>query len=157
MTVLLVFGLWYTNKFGMRTAKSQIINSEQTKNNLLIVSQKSNYKDELLKEIIEPLKSRDIRIEVIDISELTKIQTDLYHSIVIIFSWEMWMPPKSLRKFLKSQFDKDQIYTVGTSGGGNLELKNIDGISGASIINQAEQDANAVIQWVNIRLNSIKK
>lgn len=142
--ILLFAGLsWYKYQYSMGIIAQKEFN-EQESTHLLIASQDSEFKSGLADSLIQALIDKPIHIKLIDVTQLDEVDATAWDAFVIIHTWEYFKPEKNTRSFVKSLVDKDKLVLVTTSADGKLGMKNIDGISCASYLDQ-QQAINAKI------------
>jgi len=149
IALLVIFSFWYKWKYSMGVKDGFTVNKPTIENKLLLATQQSEYKDKVTQLVADHFIGKDIYISVIDVTQLNQSLINDYQAFVIIHTYEMWNPPKQVVSFLQSEDIKNKVFTVSTSGDGNLIPENVDGITSASIILDAEKDANKVIEWIN--------
>lgn len=148
LSIAVGFSIWYTQKYGMDEVISYQINLPSAEKKVLIATQKSIYKDTLVTYIIDKLRPTKAYINIIDISKLSYEETELYDNIIIIHTWEIWKAPQSVIKYIENH-KMNNTFVIGTSGSGDLQLPNIDGISSASIISEIPSQIEKFDKWYN--------
>lgn len=151
MVVLTVFSLWYKTKYSMGIIYPYEINNKECKTSVLIATQESIYKDQLTCSLIDGIADDDMYLKVIDITGLNRINQGDFDVIFIIHTWEMWRPPSIIKSFISTLEDKSKIYTIGTSGAGDLTISGVDGVSAASEINNTIYVVGKAVQWFRNR------
>ncbi len=144
---VVLFGLWYNWRYSMGVAQSYQVNDKQSTYSLLITTQKSEYKEKVTHRITDRLKGMDVYVKVIDQTEFSDILPGNYDAFIFLHTWEMWKAPKNIQAFLTLDDIQYKTFVVSTSGGGDLFHEGIDGITSASIILDAENDADKAILW----------
>ncbi len=147
--LLIVFGFWYNWKYSMGIVNAYSVNKSTIENKLLIATQKSEYKDKVTAYITDQYFGKDIYISVIDVTDLDASVLRQYDAFIIIHTYEMWLPPEQVRSFLSLEGSGENIFVLSTSGDGNLIPEGVDGITSASIILDADNDAEKIITWIN--------
>lgn len=145
------FSYFYVAEYRMGICQAQTVNDRTARNSLLIASQQSEYKDQLTEQLINRLMDQDIYIELIDISDLSQIDKNEYDAYVLLHTWEMYKAPTSITTFTK-RVDNSKVFIVGTSGGGDLLLEGVDGISSASVLNTLDSDLRNIMNWLEVHL-----
>jgi len=148
MGVLMV---WYKYTYSMDKIESAKINTPDKPYKILIASQGSAFKNELTQRLIERLSSDDRYLHVVDVTELDQ-SYEGYNAYVIIHTWEINKPPKGITELIGRKDRSDLIFSVGTSGNGQLSLDNVDGITSASEMEDIDAIVKQVIDWVNQKL-----
>ena len=143
-----LFSIWYVEKYSMDVIDSYENKNEYAEFKVLIASQGSLFKNELTQSMVERLKN-EFFLQVIDVSNLSNIDISMYDAIFIIHTWEIWKPTYAVEKFIKSIDDHSRIYTVGTSGSGDLKHADVDGISSASVIGEEDVIVEQAVEWLD--------
>jgi hypothetical protein len=131
----------------MGVAHSYQVNDKKSTYSLLITTQNSEYKDKVTQRITESLKGMDVYVKVIDQTKFSNILPKNYDAFIFLHTWEMWKAPKNIQEFLSQDEIQHKSFVISTSGGGDLFHEGIDGITSASIILDAETDADKAIVW----------
>lgn len=102
---------------------------------LLIVKQSSPFKDSITAGISDHFITKGASVEVIDIRNATTIHTEKYDAILIIYRWEARATPSAIQSFMDDNRDlSDKMVVMTTSWSGLEKMKNLDAITGASIV-----------------------
>jgi hypothetical protein len=125
---------WYENQYSMEIVKDQHINDSQLPTKVLIVTQGSEFKNKLSGLLTEKISQMSVYAKVTDVSRLPTITYDDWDAIVIIHTWEYFMPEKHVKHFVDGLDETDKLIVVTTSGLGKEGLIGVDGISSASIL-----------------------
>lgn len=153
--LLIVFAMWYKNKYSMDKVEEYQINSTNYNQKLLIATQGSVFKNTLTKSIIENYKQDSIFINVIDVSSLSKINPKEYNAILLMHTWENWSPPVDIKNFIKkTEQYKDKIIVFTTSGQGNYRMENVDALTGESILENVSVFSKEIIKKLNSLLST---
>lgn len=142
---------FYVAENSMGISQALTINNRNAENSLLITSQQSDYKDQLTENLIDKLMGQDIYIELIDINDLSQIDKNEYDAYVLMHTWEIYKAPSSITSFT-NRVDNSKVFIVGTSGGGDLSLAGLDGISSASVLHTIDSDLNSILDWLQNHL-----
>ena len=120
---------------------------------VLIATQESKFKNEVVSRVVEDLKNNDLYIEITDISDLSNRTTEDYKAIVIINDYKLFRFNKHVRNFLDNinDYDKKKIVLLATAGSPNRMNKGaeVDAISSASEIDDADDISMIIVQRVN--------
>jgi len=133
----------------MGVVERYTINSPKLENKLLIATQQSEYKDEITQTITSLLKDKNVYISVIDVTELNKSLINEFDAFILIHTYEMSRPPIMVNQFLENQELKNKVFTISTSGSGDLQIEGVDGFSSASVILDSQKEANLALEWIN--------
>ncbi len=137
---------WYKFNFSMDKAQTFEINDPNFPTKLLIASQGSEFKNALTNQVMDYFKEDSIYIQVIDISQLSKIEVSAYNAILLIHTWEGWGPPTEIKDFIQNHItDLKKIVVFTTSGNGTNKIANVDAITGESKIDDIHLFSNKII------------
>lgn len=157
VTILILFAafwVWYEYTYSMDTVIPFEVNTPKLETKVLIASQGSRFKDSLVQGILRHYQKDTIYFKVIDVYTMFTVNIDKWDALIIINSWEYGSPPRNVKKFIKNHSDKlDKLIIVSTVGSSNIALKDVDVISGESIIEKTPIYTNIVVE----RLNEILK
>lgn len=148
-----IFGTWYNYQFSMDSAPSFEVNNNADNPKLLIATQGSLYKNFVTEEIVESLKPLKMNIKVIDVSQLKLTNAAAWNCIVIVHTWEIGAPPKVVQNFIDNTQRKDKIITLATSGEGTNQIEGVDAITSASVIEEAQDDVEVMLEKIKQVLN----
>lgn len=148
LVVLVLFSLWYNWKYSMGVSQPYTINDSTLSKKLLVITQQSEYKDDVTRQITDALNGTDIFVSVVDITAMHRVYTKEFDAFLIIHTYEMWKPPSQVSQFLKETTNRDNIYIIATSGGGDLLSEGVDGISSASVLESAPKDVSKALRWI---------
>ena len=121
-------------------------------NKILIASQGSEFKDNLLKNLVQELETEDNYLNIVDCTKLDDENEPDWDAIVIIHSAQVHKMPKEAELFLEQSSDLSNIILVSTSGAGDDKIEGfeVDAISTASRITITHK----VINWLIPRIES---
>lgn len=126
------------------------INQSSLEKKILIASRNSEFKNAILQKIKDSFQNQDIYIKIIGINDLKAEDPNKYSATVIINTAMGWIIDKKVESFLKKYGKLSSIIVVTTSAGGDilpdLEGRNIDAISTASVIDKMDQIADLIIK-----------
>lgn len=129
---LVGFATWYKSHFSMGVARPFQVQGAPSGPRVLIATQGSAFKDEVVSGIVEHLKRRSAQVNVVDVSALDGVRDADWDAIVVIHTWEMNQPPADVRKFVDRTADRHKLVVLTTSGQGDFSLEGVDAISAAS-------------------------
>ena len=117
---------------------------------VLIASQGSEFKNDLLKNIVQKLKNDTLYLSVIDCTSLKKENASDWKAIIIIHTTKAHKIPRYVSSFLDDLPDYSNIVLICTSGGGDEVISEyeIDAISTASRMSETNNIANLAISKV---------
>jgi hypothetical protein len=133
------------------------IGTVDSKNRLLIATQKSEFKEAIVSKVVKSFEGNNIFIEVIDLADLSNKLIEDYKAIVILNDYKFFQINRNTKKFLKNinDYERRKIVLLTTAGSPKLMIKSseVDAISSASIIANTDTISDAIIQKVNIILS----
>jgi len=153
ITALIIYGLWYVNRYSMDSISPMEYNSLNAQYSILIASQGSKYKNKLTKKLIDEISETDRFIRVIDVDALSQEERN-YDAYIIIHTWEIYKAPASVSEFVSKSKHKKSIYTICTSGSGDGLIEGIDGMSSASLLTDIEMLTENTVLWLDSVLSS---
>ena len=157
VAVGMAIGLWQISVYFPVEVMPIEVNSKSATRNVLIVTEATEYKDAVVKGVINYLQSESINASVVGCSSLQNVIPKKWDSIVILHSWNWGGPPAPVADFLKSNRDSNKMLVLTTSTFGDAKTANVDAISGASAIENAPKAIEAIIFRLEEKLNrSIK-
>ena len=117
---------------------------------ILIASQGSDFKEVLVKSIIDQAESNQYFFSVIDCTTLGNEIDEKWDVIVIIHTLQVHKMPEEAKVFLSEVKDISKVMLVSTSGAGDdfVEVSDVDAISSASRMSAIPE----ITKWVNERL-----
>lgn len=144
--LLLAWMVWYKYEYSMGKAEAFQTSSSSMDHSLLIATQKSPFKDSVTQLVVNHYKHDSIFVKVIDISLLSEIDPADYTGIALIHTWENWKSPSEVRSFMaRTESNRENIIVFTTSGAGTYKMKEVDAITGESIIEDAPLFAYKII------------
>ncbi len=129
-------------------AKTVEYNSDIKSPTLLIATQQSSFKDEIIKKVIAVLKKEKIRILVTDVTKLGEIKRDDWDGVIVFTTVQNGTIQKDSHKFLAGNAQNmESIKVVYTADSGSWKSKDleIDAISSASKIVNVESVVQKII------------
>ncbi len=115
--------------------ESYEVNSQVTTPQLVIATQQSKFKDEVIRKVVEELKKEEVNILVMDVTELPKLEDEKWNGLVILTTVESGQIQEDSHEFLVNhQKDFGRIGLLYTADSSKWKEKNIniDAISSAS-------------------------
>ncbi len=151
---LFAFLTWYKFKYAMDIAEAREINTTSAPIHLLIATQGSDFKEQIVERVINEFKSDSIYIKVIDVTSLPDLFETSWNAVFIMHTWENWEPQEDAASFIKNWDDKSKLVVLATSGDGGYVIEGIDGISAASLPEQVDAKSKEVIDRLKPLLSS---
>jgi len=148
--LIVVASTWYVIKFYPRHVDDMEIGSPIFSEKILIATQGSTYKNEVVQRLAEKLSSREVYIKITDVSNLDSIDPPAWSNIVILNTSIAGKMNSHARQFVDRTGPSDKILVITTSGEGDftpLDLQ-VDGITTASKLNETEKMANSIFQTI---------
>jgi hypothetical protein len=133
----------------MDIAKSFTVTVPHAKHKLLIATQGSAYKNAVVEGVIEATKERQITIEVIDVSTLSKVKIEDWDAILVIHTWENWQPQIDAAKFAQQHPNLKKVIFLATSGKGDLIIPDVDAITSASLLADVPSHVSDIVRKIN--------
>lgn len=149
MGVLIIFLFWYKWRYSMDVAKTFEVNDPAFTQRVLIATQGSDFKNEVVSETVDRLKSKPVYIKVIDVTLLPSIHEDEWSAIVILHTWEYQEAQPDAMNFITRATSPDKLVVVSTSGSGNEKIANVDGISSASSSSDVQSITDEIVSRVS--------
>jgi hypothetical protein len=132
----------------MEVAESFEVNSIDNHPQLLIATQGSEFKDAIVSNVIKDLESNEVYIKVIDVTSLGEVSPEEWDAILIIHVFEIWQPQVDVAQFIRSNYDPDKMVVMSTSASGELQMDEVDGLSGASIMENVPEETNRILEKI---------
>ena len=149
---VLVFLFWYRAEYSMEISPSYSINTPESGAELMIITQKSDFKDAVVSEVVSHFQDLDVFIRVTDVTRIPELKLTEWNTVVVFHTWEFGKPPKEVRLLLDAGFDDSHMLFFTTSGDGDVQIDGVDGISGASIMSEVPAKAKEVIQKIEMMM-----
>jgi hypothetical protein len=135
------------------------VNAEVDSPKLVIATQKSNFKDEVLRQAIEELKKQDIKITVTDVTRLSELEDSDWDGMVILTTVESGQIQQDSHEFLenyKNEYDRiGVIYTADSNSWKHKDIE-IDAISSASMKKNTDPCVQAILDKSNAVLENLQ-
>jgi regulatory protein YycH of two-component signal transduction system YycFG len=157
IVILALLAFWFKWQFSMEEARAFEVNDKNLSTKVLIATQGSPFKDSVSTLVIDNLAQRSIYIKVIDVKDLKKVDENEWTVIAIIHTWENWSSQPDAEQFIEETNNQEKLIVVSTSGGGDMMIEGIDGMSAASQKEQLRPTANYVIKRINTIIKNEKK
>jgi len=128
------------------------------KNKVLIVTQKSRYKSEVVSEIKNALGENVFYIKVVDVKWLPNEAVDHYSAIVILNRCMAGRPDPRVEIFIDNTQDKNKlvVLTTGRLDSWKPESPEVDAITSASTMSETGVVARTIADKVMVIINSQK-
>ena len=128
------------------------VGSTNAKNKILIASQGSEFKNNLLEILVKEFEGDEKYLYVIDCTKLGDEIFSDWDAIVIIHSAQIHKMPREAELFLKRSVDLSKVILVSTSGAGDDKIEGfeVDAISTASRITITHK----IVNWLIPRIES---
>ena len=129
------------------------------KSKVLIVTQKSRFKSEVVSEIKKALGENVFYIKVVDLKWLPNESVDHYSAIAILNRCMAGRPDPRVESFIDNIQDKNKlvVLTTGRLDSWKPESPEVDAITSASTMSEAGVVARTIADKVMVIINSEKK
>ena len=152
--LLVAFAFWYRITYSMEMAENKGINSPALSTKILIATQGSDFKDAIVTNIINFYKKDSVYIKTMDVSQLQNVDPSVYKAVVILHTWEYGKPPQSVTQFIHENLtDKQKMIVFTSSGAGDNKIAGVDAMAGESIIENASDISDEIIEKIETLLN----
>ena len=148
VVVLSLFLYWYRDTYSMGPAVEIEAGVEGATGEVLIATQGSTYKDALTRALVARLTAADLHVRVVDVRALHKVDPAGWDAVVVIHTWEMWVPEPNAAAFLERHREADNVIVLSTSGSGDMRLDSVDGISSASVVKDVPNDVVLILDRI---------
>ena len=139
-----------------RLVPTSTLGAAESKKRFLIATQKSEFKDTVVNNVVAGLERDRIFIEIIDVSNLRTQETADYNAIFIVNNYRFFAINRDVSDFLEhvEQPVKEKILLLNTAGspGRVDEGLGVDTISSASEMENARHVSDMIVQKVNALL-----
>uniref|UniRef100_A0A7C4TCW2 Uncharacterized protein n=1 Tax=candidate division WOR-3 bacterium TaxID=2052148 RepID=A0A7C4TCW2_UNCW3 len=154
MGIFLIGFIVYLNSHRQGIIETQEFFFPNAKYRVLIASQGSPFKKDLVTSLVQFLKEKPVNITVIDVTKLSTFDDSNWDAVVIIHTTERWQLQPDVRAFLNRAKDRTKIMLVTTSGSGRWKTKdyNVDILTSASRTQELSPLTQKVSDWINSRL-----
>lgn len=142
------FMWWYNETYSMEVVETRELNSPELENRLLIATQGSDYKNGVVKRVINKIGG-SAYVKIIDVGLLKDVDPNSWDAILIMHTWQVWKPEPNAEQFVKDSYDASKMFVLSTSGGGDQALEGVDGITGASVLENVNKDADTIVLWLH--------
>lgn len=139
--------------------EDQGINSDIESPKLVIATQQSNYKDQVIAQVIEDLENEEINILITDVTRLEELNDSDWDALVILTTVESSQIQENSYNFLenhKNDFDKIGVVYTADSNDWNDNDLGIDAIASSSSNSNVEECAQAIIDKSNDILENLQ-
>jgi len=140
IVLLFIFACYYVITNWQGVIEPYQVGNQDSQYKVLIASQGSEFKDKLLLELVQQLKSDTVYMSIVDCTSLAEEAVTDWDAIVIIHASQAHGMPKSARAFLESFPDHSKVILVTTSGGGDEKINEfeVDAVSTASRLSSTD-------------------
>lgn len=139
---------WYVYNFYPRHAHEFQIGSPQATQKILIATQGSEFKNDVVERVVALYENQDAYLRIIDVSTLETITLEQWDGIAILNTSLADNIDSDVKHFLKRAGKSDLILLITTSGGGDFVPPDlhVDGITTASRLTETELLARRIYQ-----------
>lgn len=126
----------------------------QTEHKILIATQQSYFRDSVTTILKNNFQKQNIPVQLIDIYSLPEVEPKEYSVVIVIHKWHTWSAPEVVNKFInRTKAQSEKIIIMTTSSDGTYGPENVDAITGASKMEDAEMYANKIIDRTAALMN----
>ena len=147
------FATWYKLYFSMEVVSTYEVNQQIQQRSILIATQGSEYKDAIVKDLVEHYRSQPIYVKVTDVTNLGEVDESVWDAILILHTWEMWKPQPDAEAFLNKVEDQSKVVVLTTSGEGDAKMETVDAVTGASVMEAVPSKVDEVKARIDMILN----
>ncbi|RDU24696.1 hypothetical protein [Anaerosacchariphilus polymeriproducens] len=115
----------------------------------VLAAQKSGFKEEVVKQVVDKLKKEEIQIRVMDVTQLSELDDSEWDGMVILTTVESGQIQKDSHKFLKTHVNEyNRIGVVFTADSNSWKQKDIDidAVSSASLNRNVNSCVDSVLE-----------
>ena len=135
----------YENQLNLKDA--------QPAKRVLVVLQKTSFKNEVAFALSQYFESKAIESEVIDLTNLRSVNEKEWNAIIILQTWEDWEPQPEITELVNKASPREKVIVLTTSDTGQEKLSGIDAISSASSKSETENVTNKIIERLQKVIN----
>ena len=130
--------------------ESYNVGNPNSENKILIASQGSEFKNNLVENMLNKLKSDQNYFSVIDCTILGKENDENWDAIIIIHTLQIHEMPEEAHTFLSGVDDLSKVMLISTSGAGDDMVEGFD----VDAISSASRDAAIpiIMKWISKNL-----
>jgi polyphosphate kinase 2 (PPK2 family) len=121
----------------------------QSKPRILIVSQRTEFQEEVTKLITDHYKAKTIGTQLTGFNNLKTVKEEEWGAIVVLQSWDGAAAPSALTNLIKSAKPQEKVVVVTSSETGYEKMSGIDGITAASMKSAAPDASRKVIARID--------
>jgi hypothetical protein len=131
----------------VRAVKTTEVGVPRAGKNVLIATQRSEFKEAVVSRIVEELEKDLCYVRVIDLKQLKREPATDYDAVVVMNTCKAWSMSRAASKFVKSFPDKERVVLLTTAGGEDWKPKGVevDAITSASKEQKADPVADAIV------------
>jgi len=160
IVVVLVFGaLTYRFVKTQGVVEDYTVNPEVDSPRLAIVTQKSSFKDEVIRQAIDELRNQEMRIFVTDVTRLFELEDSEWDGMVVLTTVESGQIQEDSHDFLnnhRSDFHRIALFYTADSNSWKRKDIEIDAISSASSKNNIALTAQRIVEESNAILGGLR-
>ena len=140
--------IWGCASAPVETAES--IPDADLKSSVLIATQQTKFKTEVVSEIRKALKQNSIYIKTVDLKKLRYQNTDEFSAIVIINRAMAGRPDPRVESYIDYEPQKDKliILTTGMLDAWKPDTEGVDAMTSASALNKSDKIAKIIVNKI---------
>ena len=146
--VFLVLWIWSCASPPVETTET--IPDADSKNRVLIATQQTKFKKQVVSEIRKSLKQNSIYIKTVDLKNLRYQDTNEFSAIVIINRAMAGRPDPRVESYIDYEPQKDKliILTTGMLDAWKPDTEGVDAMTSASVLNKSDRIAKMIVNKV---------
>lgn len=121
----------------------------QGKARILIVSQRTEFQDEVSRLVTEHYKTKSIGTQVISFNTMKNVKEEEWGAIVVLQAWEGATASAALTNLIKTAKPPAKVIVVVASETGSEKLTGVDGITAASLKSEAPDVTRKIISRID--------
>ncbi len=145
LVAILIGLVWYVATHRMMVVPERMLGQDGAPAKVLIATQGSPYKDAVTRSIARDLTGRGVQVHLRDVTTLAEVDPDAWDAIVVMHTWEFWMPQRDAREFRLEHGRSENIIYLSTSSSGEERIE-VDAVSSASMLTDTVEVAQALLQ-----------
>lgn len=133
----------------MGFAPPPVISQSQTKARILIVSQRTEFQEEVTKLVTDHYKAKSIGTQLTGFNNLKTVKEAEWGAIIVLQSWDGSAAPSALTNLMKTAKPAEKVIVVVSSETGSEKLSGVDGITAASMKSAAPDASKKIIARID--------
>ncbi|MFD1551769.1 hypothetical protein [Putridiphycobacter roseus] len=148
LVLFFLFLAWFSVTYSMGVVAVFEKGDKASNLKVLVVTQGSDFKKEVVKGVLEDEVFDTIYFKVIDATDLKTVEPADWNAIILIHTWEKFSPEKNTADFIEKYYDEKKMFVMATSAAGDNAIAGVNGITGASDLSKVETDVAEIKLWL---------